>query len=145
MLEWKISEGGNNGILYSVLEDGQYKEVWHTSPEMQILDDFVHKDGLIFKHRSGDLYDLIACKEIAVRPQGQWNRVRIVKNNGVVEHWLNGIKVVDYDAKSPEWTEMIKKSKFSNLKDFATPGKRRIAFQDHDNQVWFRNLKIRSL
>ncbi len=145
MLEWKISEGGNNGILYSVLEDGQHKEVWHTSPEMQVLDDFVHKDGQIYKHRSGDLYDLIACKEIAVRPQGQWNQVKIVKNNGKFEHWLNGIKVVEYDTNSKEWTEMIKKSKFSNLKDFATSGKRRIAFQDHDNQVWFRNLKIRSL
>lgn len=142
MLEWKISEGGNNGIIYSVLEDKQYKDIWNTSPEMQVLDDFVHKDGLIYKHRSGDLYDLIACKEIAVRPQGQWNQVKIVKNKGKVEHWLNGIKVVEYDTNSTEWTEMIKKSKFSNLTNFGTQGKRKIGFQDHDNQVWYRNIKI---
>jgi hypothetical protein len=144
-LEWKISKGGNNGILYTVLEDPKYKEAWNTSPEMQVLDDLVHKDGLIYKHRSGDLYDLIACSEVTVRPQGEWNSVKIVKNNGLVEHWQNGVKVVEYDLNAPAWKEMISRSKFSKMDNFATPGKRKISFQDHDNLVSYRNIRIHEL
>ena len=124
-LDWKISEGGNSGIFYSVIEDAKYVDPWNTSPEMQVLDNLVNKDGLIVKHRAGDLYDLIACKEVTVNTQGQWNQARVVKNKGIVEHWLNGVKVVEYNINTPEWSEMIKKSKFSKLIDFATAKERR--------------------
>jgi len=99
-LEWKISEAGNNGIFYTVLEDAKYDEIWKTSPEMQVQDNAKHKDGLINKHRAGDLYDLIAADPIRVKPQGEWNKVRIVKNKGKIEHWLNGTKVLSYDVNS---------------------------------------------
>lgn len=144
-LEWKISEAGNNGIFYTVLEDAKHDEIWKTSPEMQVQDDTKHKDGLINKHRTGDLYDLIAADPIRVKPQGEWNKVRIVKNKGKIEHWLNGTKVLSYDVNSSTWKDMISKSKFSDLTEFATSGKGKIGFQDHDNQVYYKNIKIRVL
>ncbi len=144
-LEWKISEGGNSGIFYTVLEDSKYDEAWKTSPEMQVLDNFGNKDGIIYKHKAGDLYDLIACKEITVKPAGEWNKVKVIKNKGAVQHWLNDVLVVEYSLTSPEWKEMIARSKFSTLQDFATTTKCRIGLQDHDNEVWFRNIKIKEL
>lgn len=144
-LEWKISKGGNSGIMYTVKEDPQYVDAWNTSPEMQVLDNAVHKDGLIYKHRAGDLYDLIACDPVTVKPQGEWNKVRIIKVKGKVEHWLNDKKVVEYDINAPEWTAMIKNSKFSTLQDFATAKTNKIGLQDHGNKVSFRNIKIKEL
>lgn len=144
-LEWKLSEAGNNGIFYTVQEDTIYDEVWKTSPEMQVLDNQKHKDGLIYKHRAGDLYDLIAADPVRVKDQGEWNQVRIVKNDGKIEHWMNGTMVVSYDVNSPDWKEMISKSKFKDLTEFATPGPGHIAFQDHDNLVYYKNIKIREI
>ena len=144
-LEWKISKGGNNGLFYMVKEKEEYDEVWKTSPEMQVMDNVGHKDGLIYKHRAGDLYDLIAADPIRVKPYGNWNKVRIVKNDGKVEHWLNGTMVVSYDINSEDWTEMVAKSKFAEYKEFGTPGPGRIGFQDHDNLVYYKNIKIKEL
>jgi hypothetical protein len=144
-LEWRISKGGNSGIFYTVQELPQYDEAWKTSPEMQVLDDSGHKDGLIYKHRAGDLYDLIACNPVTVKRPGEWNKVKVVKKKGAVEHWLNDVKVVEYDINSPTWKDMIKNSKFSTLQDFATASVNKIGLQDHDNQVSFRNIKIREL
>lgn len=144
-LEWKISKGGNNGIFYTIKEVEEYDEVWKSSPEMQVMDNVGHKDGLIYKHRAGDLYDLIASEPIRVKPYGNWNQVRIVKNNGKIEQWLNGTKVVSYDTNSDEWKDLVSKSKFAEFKEFASPGPGRIGFQDHDNLVYYKNIKIKEL
>jgi len=144
-LEWKISSGGNSGIIYNIIESNDYKEIWHTGPEMQIVDNAAHPDAQIDKHRAGDLYDLIACSEETVRPAGEWNQVRLIVNNGNVQHWLNGVKVVEVQFWTPEWDELVAGSKFSEKPDFGTARKGRIALQDHHNQVWFRNIKIKEL
>ncbi|MDN5216721.1 DUF1080 domain-containing protein [Fulvivirgaceae bacterium BMA12] len=144
-LEWKISEGGNSGIIYHVLEEDQYEYVWHTGPEMQILDDAKHPDGKIEKHRAGDLYDLIECTSVTVNPPNQWNQVRLISNNGQVEHWLNGQKVVAYDMNDHSWKALVEGSKFKEMPDFGSSKKGYIALQDHGDRVWFRNIKIRSL
>lgn len=145
MLDWKISKNGNSGIFYTVQEDPQYDAGWKTSPEMQILDNAGQKDGLISKHRAGDLYDLIPCSEIRVRPAEEWNRVKIVKNQGKVEHWLNGAMVVSFDMNTEEFRKLYENSKFSNLPNFINNGPGHISLQDHGNKVWFKNIKIKPL
>ena len=145
-LEWKISKYGNSGLFYTVQEIPEYVDGWNSSPEMQIMDNQGHKDGLIYRHRTGDLYDLISSNKPMARPAGEWNQVRVIKNKGKVEHWLNGVKVLDYDLNSPEWSTMIDDSKFLPYKEnFGKSGPGKIGLQDHDDQVWFRNIKIHIL
>ncbi len=144
-LEWKVSPCGNSGIIYNVVEDEKYKFPWMTGPEMQILDNACHPDSKFTTHRAGDLYDMIECSEVTVLPAGEWNHVRLIKNEGKVEHWLNGVKVVAFEMYTDEWYEMIKNSKFGEMEDFGRAPAGKIALQDHNDIVWFRNIKIRTL
>jgi cytochrome c len=144
-IEWKIAPCGNSGIIYNVVEDAKYDYVWQTGPEMQVLDNTCHPDTRFVTHQAGDLYDLIASSQVTVRPAGEWNKARIVKNNGKVEHWLNGVKVVEYEMYTDQWIAMINKSKFKDMPDFGRAKKGRIALQDHGDKVWYRNIRIRPL
>ncbi|HYC85467.1 MAG TPA: DUF1080 domain-containing protein, partial [Chryseosolibacter sp.] len=104
-----------------------------------------HPDGRIEKHRAGDLYDLIATRFVAVNPAGEWNQARIIANKGKYEFWLNGYQLVSFDMTSENWKELVKNSKFVDMPDFGKSTKGRIALQDHGDQVWYRNIKIREL
>ncbi|QEC53486.1 uncharacterized protein DUF1080 [Anseongella ginsenosidimutans] len=143
-LEWKISPNGNSGIIYNVVE-GEHPATYHTGPEMQVLDNDGHPDGKIEKHRAGDLYDLIKSSEEPVKPVGEWNQVRLVQKDGKIEHWLNGVKIVEVDTNTPQWAELIAGSKFSSMPDFGKSQKGHIALQDHGNKVWYRNIKLKQL
>ena len=147
-IDWKISEGGNSGIFYHVSEDTKYKNTYNSGPEMQVLDDEGHPDakkGVNGNRKAGSLYDLLPLSTPAVKPAGEWNTARLVVNDGKVEHWLNGKKVVEYELGTPEWDSMIAKSKFATMEGFGAEGKGHIALQDHGDKVWFKNIKIRPL
>lgn len=143
MLEWKIQKCGNSGIIFNVVEDDKYDYVWQTGPEMQVLDNTCHPDGRIEKHRAGDLYDLIESTFVAVNPAGEWNEARIVANNGKYQFWLNGHQIVSFDMNGSEWKELVSKSKFKDMPGFGKSTKGHIALQDHGDQMWFRNIKIK--
>lgn len=144
-VEWRISKNGNSGIIFNVTEDLKYHSTYNTGPEMQVLDNDGHPDGKIFNHRSGDLYDLIKSSSEPVKPLGEWNTARIVCNRGLLQQYLNGVKVVETRYDDANWKTMIAGSKFKNMPAFGLNMKGRIALQDHGNPVWFRNIKIKKL
>lgn len=145
-LEWKISPKGNSGVIFYVHEDAaKYEEPYHTGMEMQVLDNDGHSDGKIHKHRAGDLYDLIACSKETVRPVGQWNEVEIQSKNGRLKLFLNGVNVVSTTLWDANWKAMVAGSKFKQWPDFGTFHTGKIDLQDHGNEVWYRNIKIRKL
>ena len=144
-LEWKISPKGNSGIIFYVHEDTtRYKHTYHTGPEMQVLDNSGHADARITKHRAGDLYDLITAKE-TVKPVGEWNLAEIKADKGRLQFYLNGEEVLSTTMWDDNWRTMIANSKFKEWSGFGTYKKGKIALQDHDDDVWYRNIKIRKL
>jgi hypothetical protein len=148
-VDFKVSEGANSGILYLVdldLKKGMGSPVGY---EYQILDDDKHPDAK--RGKDGDrtvasLYDMIpAAKDKPIHPVGEWNTARIVVRGTHGEHWLNGVKVVDYDRASPEFKQIIADDKFKVYPTFGDMHNTPIVLQDHGFPVSFRNVKIREL
>ncbi|HEX7844345.1 MAG TPA: DUF1080 domain-containing protein [Chitinophagaceae bacterium] len=145
-LEWNISKNGNSGIIFYVHEDtAKYAEPWHTGPEMQVLDNDGHPDGKNVKHRAGDLYDLISSSKETVKKPGEWNLAEVKCVNGKLDLYLNGENVVSTQLWDEAWKKLVAGSKFKDKADFGTYKKGKICLQDHDNEVRFRNIKIRKL
>ncbi len=143
-IEWKISPAGNSGIFYRVLEAYDYP--YTTGPEMQILDNVRHKDRLNGLDRSaGSAYDMYAPSEDVTRPAGEWNESRILVDSTHVEHWMNGTKIVEYDLFSDDWEQRVAESKWASNPDYGRMKTGHIGLQDHDDAVWFRNVKIKRL
>ena len=142
-LEWKISPGGNSGIIYLVSED--FDQTYQTGPEMQVLDDAKHRDGKDPRTSAGALYGLIAPVNKVLKPVGRWNKVRLLVHNGHVEHWLNGRKVLDYELGSDQLKTLIAVSKFKDFPRFAENREGHVGLQFHGDEVWYRKIKIRSL
>lgn len=146
-LEWKISEGGNSGIIFFIHEepgDTLYTYPWLTGPEMQVLDNEKHPDALIHKHKAGDLYDLIESK-VTVKPAMQWNKAEIISNKSHLTFKLNGEVVLETNMWDENWKTLIAGSKFKDMPLFGTFKKGKIALQDHGDNVWFRNIRIQKL
>ncbi len=147
-LDWKLSPGGNSGLKYLIAEPADHKGRSGVGYEMQILDDERHpdaKEGVNGNRTAGSLYDLIAPSARAAKPVGEWNTVRLVVNGDHVEHWLNGQRVVQFEIGSPEMKALIAKSKYKDIKGFGDATSGHILLQDHGDEVWFRNIKLRKL
>ena len=147
--EWKISRAGNSGVKYNVSEEISMANAPNHAAlgfEYQMLDDSLHEDNKVPSHRAGALYDLIApSASKKLKPVGAWNtsRIRLRGNHG--EHWLNGWKVVEYELGTPAMDSLLAASKYRGIKGFAERRAGHIVLQDHVDEVWFRNIRIRPL
>ncbi|MGH7676120.1 MAG: 3-keto-disaccharide hydrolase, partial [Gemmatimonadales bacterium] len=142
-LDWNVAPGGNSGIFFHVTEDAG--AVYETGPEMQVLDDARHADGRSRLTAAGANFALHPAPPGVVRPAGEWNHARLVVNGAHVEHWLNGVKVVEYELGSPDWETRVKASKFAQWPGYGRSPMGHIALQDHGDRVAYRSIKIRSL
>jgi len=140
-LEWMVEPGGNSGVLYHVTEEAE--RTFETGPEMQVLDDAGHADGQARLTAAGSNYALYPAPAGVVKPAGEWNQARIVAEGPHVEHWLNGVKVVEYELWSPDWEARVADSKFAQWPGYGLAERGHIALQDHGDRVSYRNIKIR--
>lgn len=147
IVDWKISPGGNSGILYHVVESPEYKHDYETGPEYQVLDDSGWEgDSLKDAQMAGSNYDMFAASATKkLKPVGEWNTARIVYNNGKVEHWLNGEKVVEFDETSDQFKSLYNQSKWVEYPGWNKSKTGAISLQDHGAPVYYRNIKIREL
>lgn len=144
-LEWRIAPGGNSGIMYHVTEQGA--ATYTSGPEMQVLDDSGHADGRSRLTAAGSDFGLYPAPAGVVRRAGEWNQARIVANGAHVEHWLNGVKLFEYELWSPDWQQRVQASKFRQWPEYGMAHRGHIALQDHggDDHPAFRNIRIRVL
>ncbi|MGH2562864.1 MAG: 3-keto-disaccharide hydrolase [Ginsengibacter sp.] len=149
-LDWKIGFKGNSGVIFYIHEDAaKYHDTYNTGMEMQVLDNGTpiklgHSDAKLYTHRAGDLYDLLASKE-ADHLRGEWNHIEIKCVNGKLDFYMNGVHTLSTTLWNDYWRKMIAISKFKNMNDFGTFKEGKISLQDHDEDVWFKNIKIKRL
>lgn len=150
--DWRVSEGGNSGIKYNVSEELSIANPPRSAAlgfEYQILDDDRHPDanaGVDGNRKAAGLYDLIPAGDAKpINPPGEWNHGRIVFQGNHGEHWLNGEKVLEYDLGSARMDSLLAASKYAEIDGFADRRDGHIVLQDHNDAVWFRNIKVRRI
>ncbi|MBO8448947.1 MAG: DUF1080 domain-containing protein [Bacteroidetes bacterium] len=163
--EWKVSKGGNSGVLYLAQEvttekDGKtiVEPIYISSPEYQVLDNDNHPDaklGIDGNRQSASLYDMIPAKPQNAKPYGEWNKGKIMVYKGTVVHGQNDANVLEYHLWTQQWTDMLQASKFSQEKwplafellnnCGGENHEGYIGFQDHGDDVWFRNIRVKIL
>lgn len=156
--DWKVTEGANSGFFYLSEEalnpDGNLCAAYMSAPEYQILDNVNHPDakmGVDGNRQSASLYDMIPANPQNAKPWGEWNTARVTVKDGKVTHYQNGEVVLEYTMWTPEWTELLNNSKFGesvwpdafNLLNNKHAG--HFAFQDHGDEVYYRNIRVKEL
>ena len=141
-LEWKIAPQSNSGIFYHVNEKIG-TAIYESGPEYQLIDDKGWPDKLRDDQYSGANYGMHAPKNAIVKDVNDWNQACIVVNGAHVQHYLNGVKVVDYYLWDDDWTQLKEKGKWKDYPYYGMALKGPIGLQDHGGLAQFRNIKIK--
>ena len=149
-LEWKVSEGGNSGVFYHLKEG--FKEPSEVSPEYQLIDDTkwgIYNNNSVLEEwqKTGADYAMHTpdtTKKI-LKPAGEWNTTKIIFTSERAEHWLNGVKLLSFVPWSEDWYDRKNKGKWKDRPNYGKFKSGYIGLQDHDNPIWFKNIKIKKL
>lgn len=147
-VDFKITEGANSGVKYFVNPDLNKGEGSAIGCEFQILDDDKHPDaklGVKGNRKLGSLYDLIPAPENKPFRKSEFNTAMIIVKGNQVEHWLNGVKIIEYTRNNQMWNALVAYSKYKDWPNFGNPAEGNILLQDHGDEVWFKNIKIKEL
>lgn len=142
-IDWKIAPKGNSGIMYHVTEE--QNAAYLTGPEYQLIDDEGYPDKLEDWQKTGADYAMYTATKNAARPVGEYNTTKIVVKGAHREHWLNGVKVVEFEAWSDDWKKRKSEGKWKDTPSYGMAKKGSICLQDHGSGVWFKNIKIKKL
>lgn len=143
-MEWKVASKSNSGIFYRVNEKVG-KAIYESAPEYQLIDDKGWPTRLLDSQYSGANYSMHAPINAKVKPLDEWNQTRIVVEGDHVEHYLNGVKVVEYHFWDADWKARKELGKWKNFAYYGMAKKGQIGLQDHGGLAQFRNIKIRIL
>ncbi|MBK9737381.1 MAG: DUF1080 domain-containing protein [Saprospiraceae bacterium] len=140
-IDWKISPQGNSGIMYHVTEE--FDAAYLSGPEYQLIDDIGFPDKLEEWQKTASDYAMYNATPRPTKPVGEFNTSKIVVNDAHREYWLNGVKVVEFEAWTPDWELKKTTGKWKNAPGYGLAKKGHICLQDHGGGVWFKNIKIR--
>ncbi len=140
-IDWKMEPRGNSGLMYMVTEE--YEETYLSGPEYQILDDASFKNQIDANQATGAVYAIKGPAVEALKPVGEWNHSVIIVDNTHVEHWLNGVKMVEYELWGEEWKAARDTGKWNGVIGYGATKQGHIAIQDYhgEGRVWFKNAK----
>lgn len=143
-LEWKVSPESNSGIFFNVVENVA-PALYQSGPEYQLIDDNGWPGSLNPDQLSGANYGMHPPTGAKVNAITDWNITKLIVNGPHVEHWLNGVKVVEYELWTDEWLELKAGSKWAEEQYYGAATQGHIGLQDHGGLTMFRNIKIREL
>ncbi|WP_339786684.1 DUF1080 domain-containing protein [uncultured Imperialibacter sp.] len=148
--EWAVDTAANSGVFFHMQENLSMEAGNGNSPnwldnfEIQVLDDIYFNDTAAVRS-AGSLYDLIKPVNKKLKPIGDFNQAKLIHNNGHVEHWLNGAKMLEFEIGSPEITKLLTESKFSNNPGYHSDKEGHIMFQHHGQRVYYKNIRVKRL
>lgn len=145
--DWKLSKGGNSGMIYHVVERPEFNVPYVTGPEYQLIDEPNFPEPLEDWQKLGVDYAMYLPDTalMKVNPYGEWNNSKIVFDNGHVEHWLNGVKILEFEAWTDDWFDRKNSGKWAHAPEYGLSKKGVICLQDHGSPASFRNIKIKEL